>query len=78
MAWTQEDSAKMDAAAATAESRLKALLAEHESDPEMITGMILLLNWWHNNFMQAGHKRLYKIADRVLPTSAHFPSSDEE
>lgn len=66
MSWTQEDSLKMDAAAYEAEQELRQLKAEADANNHEITAQRLMA-WWHKWFMRAGHKRLYKIADRIIP-----------
>lgn len=64
--WTKEDSAKMDAAAYEAEQDLKTKLANQPNGGSTFTAS-QLLDWWNKWLMKAGHKRLYRIATRLLP-----------
>lgn len=63
--WTAEDSMKMDQAAGEAETELRNRLSTWT--PEEIRGAAKFLVWWSKYRMSAGHKRLFKIAGRLLP-----------
>jgi hypothetical protein len=61
MSWTAEDSAKMDEAGKTAEKELASLIDKITDDQKR--AVALFIQWWSGN-MDAGHKRLYRIATR--------------
>lgn len=64
MAWSQEDSAKMDSAAVDAQNEL--LLGSDGAHPEFSTASALdLVRWWDRWYMKAGHKRLGRILVEV-------------
>ncbi|HQF37391.1 MAG TPA: hypothetical protein PLL26_07200 [Candidatus Dojkabacteria bacterium] len=52
MAINEQILENMDKAAELAEEKLKEISQEH---------IIPIANWWHNNYLVAGHKRLAKI-----------------
>jgi hypothetical protein len=55
MAFTEEDRKKMDEAADVARKNLEALVAQHP-DASQALGQ-----WWKDNFLKAGHKRLGRM-----------------
>lgn len=64
MVWSQEDSVKMDSAAATAQNEL--MLGSDGTQPEFFTATALdLVHWWNRWYMKAGHKRLGRILVEV-------------
>ena len=63
--WTKEDSMKMDTAAGEAETDLRAKLESMKAAGQEMSAKQLLC-WWNKWLMKAGHKRLYRIADRLL------------
>lgn len=58
MAWTNEDSAKMDTAAQQAKENLEDLLASGGLDEATVKR---IAGWWKDWYRTAGHKRLGRI-----------------
>jgi hypothetical protein len=65
MTWTADDAMKMDNAAGEAEAELKSLLSSSTGPEGHITDTRLMA-WWKKWYMKAGHKRLFRIADRLI------------
>ena len=57
--WTQEDAAKMDAAAKEAADNLQDLASE--LSPEEKQAWARLQGWWQDWYRKAGHKRLARV-----------------
>ena len=58
MAWTEEDSEKMDRAAAEASSELREIMKE--MSPEQLVGATKIAKWVRENYRTAGYKRLMR------------------
>lgn len=56
MAWTEEDGKAMDDAAAKALNELR--LKMEKMTAEERKGAQALIDWWNQNYMTAGYKRL--------------------